>query len=1523
MAALLAVLLAGAALESHAADDAEPPVADDPADSPADSPADDDNGVFLPADRTKERQLDRARRLVDGGGWTDAAALIDELLAGDSDAFVQGGTISATRRSIRSEATRLLESIPPQGRDAYALLCRSRAERALAEAFDRNDSAAVIAVARRWFNTPAGRKAALVTAFEALEAGEPLAASVWIERLAASAEAAALEPTLTLMRAAAGRRAGDPAAADMLRAARRRVAGPVRVGGRDVLLSQDDGAAAEWLRAFDDAGAAARRPGDDWLQPRGNAARNAIVEAGRPLLVPRYRVPLTRHPEEARLLDKRRRGVAAAGDYAIPAATPLAINGTIVAHTQSGILAIDFETGKRLWLRSSFAPPSAASAVEGGLEPALARVFDDATSGGLSSGGRLVFAVESHPDALTPPPAGVIEGRFGRGDGGGWRGGNILTAHDITAKGTIRWRLPAAEAGAAPPAWYMAAPLVVGDDLFVLVEESGQLRLDVLEASSGTVRWSQPLADLDERQSAANPESFARRLAGLTPAFAAGVLVCPLGGGVVVAVDVAARTLLWAHHYPVSPAAAEPSAGMGRLRGVADGREEELSTRHHDSMPVIAGDRVLFAPYDSEQLICLGLRDGASAWREPVRGRWHLAGVVDGRVVIVGRDGVETLAADTGRRLWTRPHPAGSRPSGRGILTATSYFLPLDSPEVVEVAIADGSVVSRRAARGAVAPGNLVAYRGEIISHGVDAIEVYHQADPLESRIETAFRDRPDDAWASYWKGQLQLDGGDVAAGLARLRQSAGSAALRMPPGAIADALVFGMRRDFTEAARGWTEWPEPVVAASEVVRVAVDGFLVRGEFAAAWQACRGMLRADDGPQPLQMITDPSDPAIEVHPNRWVRGRLAELATRAPEQLRGEIAADLRQLVAEAAAEPAGARQIRRLQTVIDRLGSHAAASAAREALLAAIDRRAAAEGDLPRGLELRREFVQLNTDRPRPKSLPTDGPVIEGPPTDGPHAPAWPLGVVAVRSPRGERTHAADGVVSQIVSLPLLGSSEPVMNGIAVRYDTQQRRLLVCDGFGRRLTEPLPIDGARLTNGVPWLGQSSPIEPSVVGRLLFVRSDRGLVAFDIGAAAGEGRTIWRHSLRQERGWNRTLVRPAVGSGGRVARDGVVPLGRKITEPDDLGGPVSVQGVAARASGVLVPDGRMVSLVDPVSGHVLWERRGLPGVSDWICDDEFACGCTVDGRGSVVLSMNDGRLVHRVDLPHRRQRLASHGRRIVAIAPLDDGSVAERVRLDLVDAVDRESRPLGEFAGAARAASVGGDHLAVVEPGGGFTVFDLAAGGVAIRCELPGMTSRPQSLVVTAWSDRYLVFVGAGAGPAELPDDRAADETVFPLQDLLMAAGPPATTGGLVWAVGRTDGRLLWPVPATIARHSLPLAQPAALPVLLFSRQTVAAGTGRQHLSLLCLDKRTGHAILDEARIEVPQQLAAGCELVGNPEDHTITIRAANQTARPVVLQFTGEPMPPMPPFQAQARPPSSRRGMEGFERSQPADPDR
>ena len=1506
-----------------AAADADDAAADEPT-------AGEEGGVFLPADRQKERQLDRARRLVASGNWTDATVMLDELLADDRDAFAQADGIAGTCRSLRTEAARMIDTLPGPGREAYLLLFRSRAERALGEAVARDDMAGVAAVARRWLATPAGLRAAVLTAVAALESGDPRAATAWLDRVASSPDAPRFEPSLTLMRVIALSHAGERRAAEALLRSARPGAATVRIGGHDVSLSATADASA-WLDRLDGPRRSSRPQEQEWRQPGGDASRNAVSEVSRPLLVSRYRVPLTRHPEEARLLDKRRRTAAAEGDVAIPAGVPLAIDGTIVVHTAAGILGIDFETGKRLWLRSAVeAPAAAGSGGESGLVAALGRVFDDTTSGGLSSDGKFVFAVESHPDALTPPTASSLDIRLGAGAAAGWRGGNTLSAYDVGSGAALRWSRPArgSNAVAAPPvggplpetpatedpvAWHMGGPLVVGGELYVLVEDREQVRLEVLDAATGGLRWSQPLADLDEEQSAANPDAFARRLAGLTPALGEGVLVCPLGGGTVVALDLATRTLLWAHRYRTRTPSGDAAAGGFGLRGRAAEQPSSLVGRGRASHPVIAAGRVLLTPYDSDELICLRLREGTRAWpvaaageAEAARLRLQIAGVVDRRVIAFGRDGVEAIDLDSGRRIWHRPHADGTRPSGRGMLTAESLFLPLDTPEVVEIRLDDGDVISRRAARGGAVPGNLIAYRGEVVSRGCDSIDVFHQAAELETRIETARRDEPARPWAEYWRGQLELDAGDVAAGLARLRQAAAFPSSRVPPQARAEALVFGMRRDFAAASAEWRTWAEsadPIASDPDVIRVAVDGFLAAGDVAAAWRACRELLAPEAQPDRRQSFADPSQPSVEVLPNRWIRGRVAEIVSRAAEPLRTEIAAAAADVVAAARRVPEPQRRIRQLHDVIERLGDHPAVEPARTALVAELDGRSTAAGDLGRHWEIRRDLLAVD------RRHAADGPAAATAMAE------WPLGRVDVRRPRGEDGAEAGSVGSQIVSLPLVGATDPPVPGMAVAYDMQQRRLLILDGCGRKLVEPLAIDPGGSGPAMPWISQGFPIEPSILGRLLVVRTAGGATAFDLAAAAGESRMLWRHAARSEPVRDLVLVRPAGGPVGHVARHGGIPLGGRITEPEDVAAAGAVQVMPANAAGVVAASAGAVAVLDPVSGQVLWERHGLSPVVEWIGDEEILCGCTADGRGSPVLSMRDGRLMHTADLPHRRQRLATHGRRIVAVERLDGGSVAARVRLDIVDPVDRESRSMGEFAGESRAAMIGFEQLAIVEPSGRFSVIDLPSGGLAVQTRLPDLPVKPQYLHVTAWRDRYLAFVGGEDDAAALESDD--DGILSPLQGMLMSSETAPPMAGSVWAIDRGDGNLLWPGPATVSRHCLHLAQPMNLPVLVFCRQTRAHGDGGgPWLSLLCLDKRTGHAVLEEDRIQVRPHMFVGCEVVGDPLDHAITIRGANGTTRPITLRFTAEPMPPRPPFQEAGRPLSARRPLDGLERS-------
>jgi hypothetical protein len=221
--------------------------------------------------------------------------------------------------------------------------------------------------------------------------------------------------------------------------------------------------------------------------------------------------------------------------------------------------------------------------------------------------------------------------------------------------------------------------------------------------------------------------------------------------------------------------------------------------------------------------------------------------------------------------------------------------------------------VGRSPGRGAAVPGNLVAYRGEVLSQGVDSLDVFHQTAPLEARIETALRDTRnpvDDGWSLMWRGQLRLDRGDVAAGLADLRVAMAAAPGRFPPDMLPAALVHALERAPAMAETVWPELlsldPSPSLV-DRGLRLAVDSLAVAENFREAWRACRHLIdraaavaaAADNE----VLVPDGRDPHLMVRESRWIQSRVLDRpiggpawicslngsAVRGSRQRRGEI----------------------------------------------------------------------------------------------------------------------------------------------------------------------------------------------------------------------------------------------------------------------------------------------------------------------------------------------------------------------------------------------------------------------------------------------------------------------------------------------------------------------------------------------------------------------------------------------------------------------------------------------------------
>jgi outer membrane protein assembly factor BamB len=1094
----------------------------------------------------------------------------------------------------------------------------------------------------------------------------------------------------------------------------------------------------------------------------------------------------------------------------------------LVVHTPLGILAIEFETGKRLWLESSVASAEPSELAGVGADGSD-RVFDDATSGNLASDGRLVFAVEVAPESLSSIEAAVGGFGFGRGMGrppSAWSGGNVLRAYDLANGGSLRWQFPETRRHEQADAidsstWFSGPPLVAGNELYVLVEEGGEVRLECRTTEDGHVRWQQPLASYDDRETITSSEARSRRLAGLTPSLVDGVVICPLGAGCVVAIDTATRSLLWSHTYARVTA---EDRGQGGASLAAAG----------EPSAVLSDGFAVLAPYDAPGLFCLRVRDGKPAWPQLKRGRYRVAGVVDRRLIVLTDTAVESLDVATGNRVWRLPLADVGRPSGRGILTPSSYLLPLDTPEVVEIGLADGRIKGRSPSRGGTVPGNLVAHRGEIISRGIEFLEVFHQEAALESRIETARTGVPSSPWAAYWGGQVAIEHGDVKRGLDLVSQAVASHALKLPPGDFSATLVRALERDFATAA-SWQATSSPEKLDPSVIRKLVDGFLASGDAARAWQALQGLI-TDDRPQDEAVFRDAADPWLVITADRWNRGRMKRIAAMADATLAGRIDAALRDEVTTAPA----------------RLPTH---------------------------------------DAPRADA-----------PAELADASAWPLGGVARTMHTASKRQTDHGRMHPI-PLDLAGAGLFGTRAMQATLDGSQRRLIITDGLGNAIGTPIPLDGVS-QDLMPWVNRTSAMEVAVAGTILFVRTRKELAAYDLDAGPGRGRGLWRRPDQAAGGDPAGEGRWAMGVGGRIARDGWVPLGMRISEPDESPRGDG-RGLVAMPGFLLVPGPRSIALLDPTTGRLLWERRRLPPGLEWTVDEDSLCGLTNDGSRSLVLDTTDGRMLHQIDMPHRRQRLATHGRCVVTIRSIDElpgRFTARRVRLELIDPATRQTRSLGEFSGDARATEAGPGRLAVMEPGGGLSLIDLDSASIVFQTTLPDPPRQFARLIVRPWQDRYLVLAGS---PVE-GEDAAG---VSPLQQLMLSSPASAPMSGRLWAVDRMSGESLWQSPAIIERHCLHTAQPPDLPVLAFCRLMHGPGERDQtRLSLLMLDKRTGHAVLDDDRIAIPSHAFLGCEIVGSAEKHTVTIAEPAGGAARLTLTFAGTPIPPQAPYRGSGR---------------------
>ena len=212
-----------------------------------------------------------------------------------------------------------------------------------------------------------------------------------------------------------------------------------------------------------------------------------------------------------------------------------------------------------------------------------------------------------------------------------------------------------------------------------------------------------------------------------------------------------------------------------------------------DGTATIVNGRVLLTPAEADALYCLNLADGKPAWPAQPRvenrqngeqlEHYYVACVHKGSVVLVGRNTIDAVKLEDGSKAWGGRSinlPAGVGVCGRGFYAGRQYFLPLSSGEVMSIDLESGKLAGSVKPRPgtsyskSAAPGNLVCYRGRVISQGLDGLEMYYQADAARDEVARRLAANPDDIDGLTLRGEMFLDAGKPAEAVADFRRAYG-----------------------------------------------------------------------------------------------------------------------------------------------------------------------------------------------------------------------------------------------------------------------------------------------------------------------------------------------------------------------------------------------------------------------------------------------------------------------------------------------------------------------------------------------------------------------------------------------------------------------------------------------------------------------------------------------------------------------------------------------------------------------------
>ncbi len=1461
------------------------------------------SGVFLPSNRTDARGIERARKLIAKGEYSQAIRFLDEVLAREEDSFVAGSgeEFSGLKEVVRG----MLHRLPSEGQQSYETTFGPVARRLLRQAAKSGDFEQLRLISHRYFYTSAGYEAALLFAQHEADEGRHLTAALTYQRLLETAEASArFQPQLSVLAATSWWAAGNSSqAANILKDLAAQGYRDVKISGQKYSLRQAQEGSVAWLSEVVGTPVTKDRVAErQWLTSRGNASRNGQTEGGLPHLRVRWQVRLLEHHSLEEIHDEMAAVYQRKEKSRFAAATPLAAGDYVITRSAHGLVAVDFETGKRVWRTQ----PQQVSLLEelmenrreakanheGNPEPAEAfarKLWEDYLYNTTSSDGQRVYVIRDLAmpkfDNRRAMPFGGLRGEESEG-----AETNRLCAYDLPTQGKLVWEIDgASRRDELQGAFFLGAPVAVGQSLYCLaeIESETAIYLVALDRQSGALQWRQQLVDLEK----GIRFDTARRLQASMPSYDEGVLVCPTGAGVVVGVDLAKQALAWAYRY-------ESVGKPRRGRHLLDGRQKLLSNRRWvHSVPLIADGHVLLTPAESNQLHCLDLMTGKLLWKQPRGKSWYLAGVDAGRLLLVGGRQISALNLEDGKPAWSEPSlelPEEGSPTGSGFFSQGNYFLPLSNAQVIQVDVAQGKILASTSSRDGQLLGNLICYRGAVISQTGRFLDCFDQVEVLRAKSERRRAADPTDFEALRTLGEIAYNESRLSEAIDLLSQSYESEPedLRTRE-VLSEALIAALEGDFSnfQDRLPLLEQVQEVSLEAQLTyqRLRSQGLLDIGRAEEAFAVC---LEAHE------ILADfdaefSIGPEHQVQAQRWLAAQVVAVWEAASgderERMTAQFTALLRRTLGTEEdieeteqkrhfyrcwgglelADPLGLELADDLvergdlleaqQLLLRFVGSHNP-EVQREAV--AKSSRLLHQAKMPR---LAAAFdSQLQGAWAEEECLPGMTGLVCLQQWQGLEVGlGWPYGKVEISTQDAAGSRLSRASRSPQIGIPLercdavLGQCHVALLGVA---SGREREVVVRDSYGREFFR------AKLDKLTPSrINTRGKVYGVARGSLLVLSLGRQIVAFDTLSPGSEA--LWRINVTSH-----LQRQPYRGTTSNQKRPG----SKRATRSQNDGNWIGVLGPVTYDSCVFQIEQRLVC-VDSQSGEVRWSRDNLPMGCDLYGDEEYVFAMPRGEKQAQIFSTTDGRRLGETPaaLPIWREQLTTNGRKVIRWRERTDSN-----ELSSLDALTGESLWSYQFAENAVVDVAQNRFAAVLEPSGRCVVVDLKNGRRVVD----------QQVETNRAAHEIHLMVGSESFLLAAQQASRVDRTrsIKPFNDFDFTK----KFAGQIYQFDRSSGEAVWAHPAEVRGLPLMLSQPVDLPVIAFAglvRRQDNHGT-KYLVGLKLLEKSTGRLLFEDDRL--PQSSPLLLRSIDARPDEVLV----EMPGRQIRLRFTDQPRPPEPP---------------------------